>query len=184
MNRIFAAALAVFCVGAMAFPILAAAQADPLNPAAPAAVAAPVPETLWLRRCETPEGGKEYCEIFQNLSMQQKGSESSQRVAEFAIGVAEDGKKKKPAGILILPLGIMVDGTVEGLIDDKHKFAATVKYCLPSGCYAHADLTPSIIDRMRKGEKIVIKSKAASGQAVDIVMGLKGFAKAAESIGL
>lgn len=139
-------------------------------------------QDAWAVRCQEVENeGKKqnYCETFQNLSIQQtndKGeSAEPQRLIEMALGYS-DGKTVR--GVVILPLGVVVEEPLEIEIDGKNKFTFRVRYCEPSGCYAFLTLNDSTLSRMQKGEEMVVRATAATGQTLDIPMSLKGFAKA------
>jgi invasion protein IalB len=115
--------------------------------------------------------------------MTKKGSKDPQRLVEFAIGYP-DSKKKDAQGILILPLGVLVSEPVDIEIDEKKDFTAQIRYCDGGGCYAFADISSGMLDRMSKGQKFTLKARAANGKYFHIVMALTGFSKALEQIKL
>lgn len=164
---------------AVAGPVYAKDEAKKEKPAVSA------PKDAWLTRCDkvkleekAPE--QEYCEAFQNLSVVKENKETkaktTQRLAEFAIGFPPG--QKKPRGVLILPLGVLVEENMQMTIDGKNDVNFRVRYCTPDGCFAFLTMPDSILEKMSKGEKLMLKAKAFTGQNVEIVMSLSGFSKA------
>ncbi len=128
----------------------------------------------WSIRC-SGSGDKKHCEMFQTLVMK----DTKQRLSEFAIGYVDSAgnSKRKIRGVIILPLGVLVQNKVIALVDGKAIFSASPRYCLASGCYVFVNLSEKILDKFRKGNKVVFTVKAMNGNNVDISMSLKGFTK-------
>ena len=146
-------------------------------------VAAPESEAgaeSWQIRCgeegniETPEKGK--CEIFQRLSMKDTG----QRVVEFAIGFGPEDKEAR--GIIILPLGILLESGGLLKIGDNEAFKFSPRYCDAGGCVAFLGMNEKILGMMRKNDKATLTIKAMNGQDINIELPLKGFGKAFKNI--
>ena len=177
LRRIGFIALIGFSPVAMAATDILDPAAPPTAAARPAAAPAKEAETLWLVRCDALKEKGKYCEAFQNLSVRKKDSDPVKRVAEFAVGYGADQKKKAQAAI-ILPLGVLVNEKLVIDVDDKREAEAEIRYCDISGCFAFTELSEGVLDKMRKGQKMMIKGRAANGQNLHIVMGLKGFGAA------
>lgn len=141
----------------------------------------------WAQRCDDIKNGEEtvgqYCEIYQRLSVMQKDADpaTAQRLAEFAIGYPP-GEKGKARGAMILPLGILVDKKVKIAIDDKDAMEFAIRYCDNGGCVGILDLNAALLDRLRKGKEMTVKTEAANGQDVNIGMSLQGFGAALEKV--
>lgn len=169
-------------------PVRAQNNNKAVAPAAPAAVQTATKQApssgVWAVRCDDPKTGKsKHCEAFQRLLITKKGSKEPKRLVEFAIGYKTDGKKKDDvAGILILPLGVLVTDPVDIEIDEKKDFTAQIRYCDSNGCYAFADIPAAMMEKMVKGNKLVVKARAANGHNVHIVMSLAGLGAALEKI--
>lgn len=140
----------------------------------------------WVMRCNEPQDGKsgaakpdqnKSCEIFQRLVV----SDSGQRIAEFAIGFPSDQDMAR--GVAVLPLGIMLDQPLTMQIDDGKPFTFKVRYCVQDGCYAFLNLTPEIIDMLKRGGKVVFSFTTLAGQPISIDMSLKGITKALKGLG-
>lgn len=137
---------------------------------------ADVPENAeaWKIRCNSEEAkaaeekrGK--CEVFQQLIVQ----ESKQRFAEFAIGFPEGQTEAR--GIMILPLGILLEQGVEMKIDDQQSFKFKVRYCEPGGCAAFLSLNEQVLDMLRNGKTAKVTLQSAQGKTMSFEMSLKGF---------
>jgi invasion protein IalB len=133
----------------------------------------------WQRRCskqKVEEKEVEHCEIFQTLTMKENGK----RFAEFAIGYPPDTAEAR--GIMILPLGSLLDTGVKMQIDEGRLYQFTFRYCLPSGCYAVLKLTSGIIDEMKKGTNAKIEMISVENKKYNVPFTLSGFTKAIDSV--
>jgi invasion protein IalB len=134
---------------------------------------------MWFTRCEKQDPKSTtppQCEAFQRLVIK----ESSQRLAEFAVGYAEKGQPAR--GIIVLPLGILLPAGVQMQIDAGKAFKFNVRYCEVSGCYAYVTLNDELLTLMRKGTKAVITFQSTKAQKIQIEMSLKGFGAALEKV--
>lgn len=136
----------------------------------------PMPDDAepWKIRCSTEEAKKSEqkrgkCEVFQQLIVQ----ESKQRFAEFAIGFPEGQKEAR--GIMILPLGILLEPGVEMQIDDQQSFKFKVRYCEPGGCAAFLSLNDTVLNMLRNGKMAKVSLQSAQGKTLSFEMSLKGF---------
>ncbi len=176
------ATLLVAMTLAFASPVQAENKAASPAPAVKS-VEKQAPSGVWAVRCDDPKAGKaKHCEVFQRLSITKKGSKEPKRLVEFAIGYKADSKKKDADGILILPLGVLVTEPVAIEIDEKKDFAAQIRYCDANGCYAFAEIPAAMMEKMVKGNKLVVKARAANGHNVNIVMSLAGLGAALDKI--
>lgn len=134
-------------------------------------------ETLWTVRCQEEDKAREHCEVFQRLIVKETGA----RVAEFAIGFPEN--KDVARGVVVLPLGMLLQSGVEMKIDEGKPFAFKVRYCTQAGCFAYVNLDKALLDLMRNGMAANFMFKAADGKDVNLKMPLSGFGKALKEIG-
>lgn len=134
-------------------------------------------ETLWTVRCQEEDKARAHCEIFQRLIVKETGA----RVAEFAIGFPES--KDVARGVIVLPLGMLLQSGVEMKIDEGKPFAFKIRYCTQAGCFAYVNLDKTLLDLMRNGTVANFTFKAADGKDVNLQMPLSGFAKALKEIG-
>ncbi len=133
------------------------------------------PASPWNIRCrKDKQGNRKACEVFQLISVKETG----ERIAEFKIGFPK-GKDKEAAGIIILPLGILLPSGVQMQIDEqKEAFKFAIRSCTPAGCFSHVTLTPEILEKMKKGSVANFQFKADNGRNVIIKLSLKGLTKA------
>lgn len=141
------------------------------------AASAPASGDLWTVRCQESDKAKEHCEVFQRLIVKESGA----RVAEFAIGFPE--KKDAARGVVVLPLGILLQPGVEMKIDEGKAYAFKVRYCTQAGCFAYVNLDQALLDLMKNGEVARFVFKSADGKDVNLSMPLTGFGKALKEIG-
>lgn len=133
----------------------------------------------WQLRCNSDEQGKAIegqCEIVQQLVAQQTG----QRFLEFVIGFADDSGNAN--GVVILPLGILLEPGVNMVIDDNQPLKFKVRYCDKSGCYSVISLPQKVLDMMRKGKEASLIMRARNNQQIRVNVSLDGFTKALKKV--
>lgn len=132
-----------------------------------------VPDKPWLERCSKEP---KHCEIVQRLLVK----ESGQRFAEFAIGYPEG--KGEARGVLILPLGILLEKGVQIKVDENPAFNVNVRYCAPQGCMAFLNMREELIAQMKGGTSALISFQNAQGQTLNMPITLKGFTEAVNAL--
>jgi invasion protein IalB len=143
-----------------------------------------VVERGWTQRCpeQKPDQkpGKKLCEIFDRIDMK----ESSMRVAEFAVGFPQEKGLEKDAarGVVVLPLGILLDVAVQMKIDDGKPLVFKNRFCTNAGCFSFISLGKDILDSMKKAKAVAFLFKTSEGQNVNLIMTLGGFEKALQEI--
>lgn len=141
----------------------------------------------WKSRCQDMKDGEtvtgKYCEAVQQLFVMQKDADPStaQRVAEMAIGYPQ-GSGENAQGVLVLPLGILVQDKVTVEVDEDKLLTMKVRYCDAGGCYASFELDKGDVKKLRAGGELVVKTQAVTGQPVTIGLPLTGFGAAMDSI--
>ncbi len=133
------------------------------------------PPSPWNVRCAEVEG-KNLCEMVQRISVAKTG----QRVAEFSIGSPDEGGTSK--AVIMLPLGILVQEKVIMKIDDNKPVSFKIKYCVPGGCLSNLTLKKTVIDNLKRGNKVLVTARGAANQPINIEMSLKGFTKNYKSL--
>ena len=136
-----------------------------------------VVDTGWNVRCDDakkPKTGD--CQAFTRLEMKA----SNMRVSEVTVDYPQNDKTV-PAGyargVIILPLGILLDGVTMS-IDDGKPFAFKPRFCIQAGCYSVVNLNKDILDSMAKGKLLNVFFKISDGHDAKLSLGLKGFDKA------
>jgi invasion protein IalB len=164
------------CAGAPAFAAKAAKTTEKKAPAA--AEDNTVVDKGWSERCDGNKGketkGKEAdksCEVFTRLEMKA----SAMRVTEVAIGFPKDLPKGTARGVIILPLGVMLEPGATMTVDEGKPFAFKSRFCTQSGCFAFVNLSNDIVDSMKKGTNLNIYFKTADNNDAHLRLALKGF---------
>ncbi len=133
----------------------------------------------WQMRCNADEQGnaiESECEIVQQLIAQETG----RRFLEFVIGFKDSNTTAN--GVVILPLGILLEPGVNMVIDDNQPLKFKVRYCDATGCYSVISLPESVLNMMRKGKEAYIIMRARNNQQVRVAVSLDGFSKALNKI--
>lgn len=131
------------------------------------------PVEPWTVRCqEEPK----YCEIVQRLVMK----ESGQRFAEIAIGYPPSEKTAR--GVMILPLGVLLEDGVKMTIDDGKPYKFNFRYCSADGCVAVVTLNDKVVGQLKKGNQAVLQFKNLKGQNINLPITLKGFTDAISEV--
>lgn len=158
-NTFLLALLALFCV----LPLTNNAQAQ--NP------------ENWTVRCQDLKDSEDqHCEMFQRLVMKDSG----QRLLEFAIGIPPG--EKTPRGVVVMPLGILLEPGVQLMVDDTNSFKFDVRFCDNGGCVAYLRLNDAVLNAMRRGNEGKIVFTLQSYQKANIPFSLSGFSKAYSEI--
>jgi invasion protein IalB len=163
-------------------PATAAAKPAAAAPASKAADANAVVDDGWNERCVSKDkkADKKNCEVFTRLEMKT----SNMRVAEVAIGFPQD--KTLPAGtargVIILPLGVMLEPGATMSIDTGKPFGFKSRFCTQSGCFSFVNLNKDIINSMKTGKDLNVFFKTADNRDAHLTMGLGSFGKALNKI--
>lgn len=131
----------------------------------------------WAKRCDKQEGKAPYCEVFEVLSVK----ETKQRFMEMAVGFP-NGADKPAAGILILPLGVMVGSGAMVQVDDKTEKSLKISTCLPAGCVTKLDIDAPFLAELTAGKVLNIKFANAEGKTMAAQLPLEGFKPALDSL--
>jgi invasion protein IalB len=168
------AAFTLLALCAAALP----ASADDKKPSTPIADNTII-EKGWELRCPDKSTDQKGCEVFKRLETKV----SAMRVVEVAIGFPPDKVQKGSArGVIILPLGIMLQSGATMKIDDGKPFAFTSRFCTAAGCFSLINISPALLDTMQKGKKLSLSFKTPDEKDAHVVMDLTGFEKALKKI--
>ncbi len=127
-------------------------------------------DEAWKTRCE-PNG---YCEMFVRLN--NGTDESAARLAEFAIGFPKELETGR--GVIILPLGVLVQPGIGLSIDDSASYKFEISHCTNQGCFAFIDVNDLVLEQLKKGSNANFVFYAQNTKKFKIAMPLKGFTKA------
>ena len=127
----------------------------------------------WLVSC-VQENGKR-CALSQRRT-QQNGPQI------LAIELVPAGDDGTATGTLVLPFELDLDAGVTLQVDDSPP-SAPLRFstCVAGGCLVPLSLDAALLDRLRAGEALKVRSKAAdSDRAVPLSISLKGFGAAVD----
>jgi invasion protein IalB len=102
--------------------------------------------------------------------------ESGQPVAAAVI-IEPQGVDKKLLRVT-LPLGMQLAHGTRVIVDQNQPMTAPYVICFTNGCMADYDANVDMINKMKKGQGLVIQAINTTGQPISLVMPLSDFAKA------
>jgi len=131
----------------------------------------------WGRRCETLKTGEEFCLVFQRLRLK----ENDQTVLHVSFGYPPFAKG--PIMVLTTPLGVSLVAGVELKVDDVGEpIRVPYNLCVADGCRASLPVDDSLLQAMKRGDKLKVAIASAQNKPMGIEVSLNGFAKASESL--
>ncbi|MFP4097539.1 MAG: invasion associated locus B family protein [Alphaproteobacteria bacterium] len=135
-------------------------------------------EVAWAVRCEEDEqGNAAHCEMFTRLNLK----DTDTRLVEFALGYPKEGDQVA-RGIIIVPLGILLQEDVVLSVDEEEKLRARPRYCSENGCYVYVTLPESLVSAMKRGNEASLMFRAANGRPVAVKVSLAGFTKTTRTL--
>ncbi|MBY6240822.1 invasion associated locus B family protein [Methylosinus sp. Sm6] len=166
-----------------------AAPAAPAAPSAPAAPAAP-PQAAqqqapqgpikadlvavqpdWTKVCGAdPQSKKEVCYTTRDF-----GAQADQPLLALAVYDPKGDDTKVIR--LLLPPGLMLRPGFRFAVDKGALEAGEFEICFPNGCFALAKIKASVVDSMKKAEKMTIIVKNQYNNEVTFLLPLAGFGK-------
>jgi invasion protein IalB len=102
--------------------------------------------------------------------------ESGQPVAA-AVLIEPQGTDKKLLRVT-LPLGMQLAHGTRLIVDQNQPMTAPYVICFTNGCMADYEANIDLINKMKKGQGLVIQAINTTGQPISLVMPLADFAKA------
>jgi invasion protein IalB len=179
MNPFQKFSIAVFTILVMSLGAVSSFAADNKKPSAPITDNTII-DKGWALRCPDKNPDHKNCEVFDRLET--KGS--ALRLVEVAIGFPQDKDAKPGAarGVIILPLGIMLQSGATMKIDDGKPFAFTSRFCSTAGCFSLINLSPSLLDTLKKGKTLSLSFKMPDDKEAHVVLDLTNFGKALKKI--
>jgi invasion protein IalB len=94
------------------------------------------------------------------------------------VGIIEQQGVEKKTLRITLPLAMLNEKGVQITFDQDQPMAAPYMTCLPAGCLADFNATPAIVEKMQKGQSIMVKGIRLDGSLLAVPLPLTGFAKA------
>jgi invasion protein IalB len=167
---------------APAAPAGPAAQAQPAPAGSPPAAAAVPPAdqqiqliySPWTKFClknQQDPNSKQIC-----FTGKDGRIESGQPVIAAAL-IEPEGEPTKLLRIT-LPLGLLLAHGTRIIVDNNPPAQSPFAICLQNGCMANYELTPDLLNLMKKGQNLYVQAIQANNQPVTLPLPLGDFAKA------
>jgi len=96
-----------------------------------------------------------------------------------AVVIESEGEARKILRVT-LPLAMALQSGTRVIVDDGQPITAPYVMCLNGGCMADYEASGELIDKMKKGQSLVVQGINGSGQPVSIPVPLADFATAYE----
>jgi invasion protein IalB len=108
------------------------------------------------------------------------GKEGRLDTGMMVIGAVLIEPEGSPTKILrvTLPLGMLLPQGTRAIVDQGQPMTAPYLICAPNGCMADYEASNELIDKLKKGQSLVVQGMNNQGQAVSLPLPLPEFAKA------
>jgi invasion protein IalB len=146
---------------------------------APAGAAAQAPaQDAWVKLCMKNEQtqNKEICLI------NHEGLDPNSGMVLITAMVRKVEGEEKQQLIIRLPTAyaLVIPAGVQAKIDEDKPIDLQYMICFPAGCQAQTDLTPEVMEAMRKGKQMVVAAVNFQQKTMGFPVPLSGFNKAAD----
>jgi invasion protein IalB len=91
--------------------------------------------------------------------------------------VEQEGEATKILRVT-LPLAMLNQKGVQLTLDQEKPVAGPFLTCLPSGCLADFEAKPDLVEKLQKGQNLLVKAFYLDGSLLSVSLPLAGFAKA------
>jgi invasion protein IalB len=149
-------------------------QPAPVQPAAPQqpAETPPLIYSPWTKVC-APEkpGSKPTC-----LTLIEARAPTGHFLGGVGL-VEQEGEATKILRVT-LPLAMLNQKGVQLTLDQEKPVAGPFLTCLPSGCLADFEAKPDLVEKLQKGQSLLVKALFLDGSLLSVTLPLTGFAKA------
>jgi invasion protein IalB len=95
-----------------------------------------------------------------------------------AVLIEPEGADQRKILRITLPLGMALQPGTRVIVDQGQPMNAPYIACVPQGCLAEYEASGELIDKMRKGQGLVVQGVNGQGQGMQLVLPLAEFAKA------
>lgn len=130
----------------------------------------------WVVRCRRGDTGDVGCEMVQQLTTASDG----QTVLQLRIAPGADGGH---IGMLLLPLGILVQQPITLGVDADVLLEARVRSCVQTGCVAPFNIGQDEWARLRSGEALSVQVATANTREIyEAALSLAGFTAASDRL--
>ncbi|HTK13433.1 MAG TPA: invasion associated locus B family protein [Xanthobacteraceae bacterium] len=161
-------------------PAKPAAQAQPAQPAAPAKEAAKLQliYTPWVKVCgnDQQDPTKKTCAVMKDARLE------TNMMVVHAVIVEQQGQAEKLLRIT-LPYGVNLQVGTRVILDKEQPLTAPYVTCIPpvvavAGCVADYHINDDMINKMKKGQTLLVQAIHVSQEPMNLPIPLADFAKA------
>jgi invasion protein IalB len=137
----------------------------------------PVVYSQWTKICpKQPPGAQQVKQVC--LTVSEARLETGQFLAGAAL-IEQQGEEKKLLRIT-LPLGMQIPPGTRLTLDSEQPASGTYVTCIPNGCMADYEINANYVDRMKKGQQLLLQGVNMPGQVANYMLPLASFAKAVD----
>jgi invasion protein IalB len=137
----------------------------------------PVVYSQWTKICpKQPPGVQQTKQVC--LTVSEARLETGQFLAGAAL-IEQQGEEKKLLRIT-LPLAMQIPPGTRLTLDSEQPASAVYVTCIPAGCMADYEINANYVDRMKKGQQLLLQGVNMPGQVVNYVLPLASFAAAVD----
>lgn len=167
-------------------PVVSGAQGTAPAPAPASAIAAtkPAMETKdygdWRLECRSVKDGKKVCNLFQRIVAEEKENKKKHMMLEAKAGIfSEEGKDGKVKSVtrllLITPLGTLLPAQLTLKLDEEKQVSLPFLVCAPEGCLADFVFEGALLEKIKKGKKLLVAYKRMNSKPITVGVSLNGF---------
>jgi invasion protein IalB len=131
---------------------------------------------------KTDKAATELREVEQCGMSQRVFDSKNKKIFLNVVVLKRDGTKTPGEIQLVAPLGVFLPGGVGMEVDAKAIGRIGFLSCQPYGCVTVSEITPELLDQLRKGSAANMVIYIAPGQGIPLSVSLKGFAKAFDEL--
>jgi invasion protein IalB len=136
------------------------------------------PQDAWVKLCEkAPSLQEEGKELNVCLTHHERIDGNTGRVLVSAAIREVEGKDQKSLMVMV-PLGMALPAGVQAKIDDNDPIKLKYTLCHVGGCTAETQASDDLVEKFKKGEKIVVAAVNLAGKPIGFPVPLTGFTKA------
>ncbi|MFP3944004.1 MAG: invasion associated locus B family protein [Alphaproteobacteria bacterium] len=171
--------LAASVLGAVLLAAPSGAATNPKTEAAkgPQQTTAETREQGWRAQCTSASrDSKPNCAANKRVVLANTG----QLLAAITIRVPP--KTRKPVMMLHAPLGLYLPPGMSVAVGKEKPLTVPLQTCDNNGCYAGQPMPADLLEKFRKGEKLVLSFQDLSRQEIEVNISLKGFAEAYDKV--
>jgi invasion protein IalB len=107
-----------------------------------------------------------------------KDGRNESRLAVVAAVLIEQDNNPKKVLRVTLPLGMALQSGTRVIVDSGVPMTASYVTCFNTGCMADYEANDELIDKLKKGQRLIIQAINGAGQPVTFIMPLVDFAAA------